>query len=131
MVPVTGYELQPSTRTISQSRAATAAVDAAAVGRLDDANSAARLGAVVSAAGACQQFLLMANSGLAVPTVRRLAQKQEAPRIRIPVPPMILLTPGQHRTIFKLIDLLLPGMVIGLGGLVWSSRQCMQFRFLA
>ena len=74
--------------------------------------NAPAMGAVVSAAGACQQFLLMANSSLGVPTVRRLAQKQEAPRIRIPVPPMILLTPGLHRTIFTLIDLLLPRMVI-------------------
>src|SRR5262245_477168 len=37
MVAVTGFELQPTNRTISLGRASAAAVDAAGVGRLDDA----------------------------------------------------------------------------------------------
>ncbi len=67
----------------------------------------------------------MSNSDLLVAAVRWLAHEDKgtAVRTRIPVPPMILLTAAQSRWIFIVIVILLPLMVIGVGGAVWWSRR--------
>jgi gliding motility-associatede transport system auxiliary component len=89
---------------------------------------APQLRAVVIGDGdfASNSFLpYMANSDLALAAVRWLAREEQgtAVRTRIPVPPMILLTAAQSRTIFASIVILLPLTVIGIGGLVWWSRR--------
>lgn len=67
----------------------------------------------------------MSNSDLMVASVRWLAHEERgtAVRTRIPVPPMILLTAAQSRWIFIVIVILLPLMVIGVGGVVWWMRR--------
>jgi ABC-type uncharacterized transport system involved in gliding motility auxiliary subunit len=67
----------------------------------------------------------MSNSDLMVASVRWLAHEERgtAVRTRIPVPPMILLTAAQSRWIFIVIVILLPLMVIGIGGAVWWMRR--------
>jgi hypothetical protein len=67
----------------------------------------------------------MSNSDLLVAAVRWLAHEDQgtAVRTRIPVPPMILLTAAQSRWIFIVIVILLPLMVIGIGGVVWWLRR--------
>jgi len=67
----------------------------------------------------------MANSDLLLAAVRWLAREERgtAVRTRIPVPPMILLTAAQSRSLFALIVILLPLTVIGIGGLVWWFRR--------
>ena len=67
----------------------------------------------------------MANSDLLVAAVRWLAREERgtAVRTRIPVPPMILLTAAQSRWLFALIVIVLPLMVIAIGGAVWWSRR--------
>jgi len=67
----------------------------------------------------------MANSDLALAAVRWLAREEHrtAVKTRIPVPPMILLTAAQSRTIFTSIVIVLPLSVIALAGLVWWWRR--------
>jgi gliding motility-associatede transport system auxiliary component len=67
----------------------------------------------------------MANSDLLLAAVRWLAREERgtAVRTRIPVPPMILLTAAESRSLFTLIVILLPLTVIGIGGLVWWLRR--------
>ena len=67
----------------------------------------------------------MANSDLLLAAIRWLAREERgtAVRTRIPVPPMILLTAAQSRSLFALIVILLPLTVIGIGGLVWWWRR--------
>jgi hypothetical protein len=67
----------------------------------------------------------MANSDLLLAAVRWLAREEHgtAVRTRIPVPPMILLTAAQSRSLFALIVILLPLTVIAIGGLVWWLRR--------
>ena len=67
----------------------------------------------------------MANSDLLVASVRWLAREEQgtAVRTRIPVPPMILLTGAQSRSLFVLIVILLPLTVIGIGSVVWWLRR--------
>src|SRR5262245_19399686 len=92
------------------------------------ASAASPLRAVVIGDGdfASNSFLpYMANSDLALAAVRWLAREEQrtAVRTRIPVPPMILLTAAQSRLIFGLIVVLLPLLVIAIGGLVWWGRR--------
>ena len=67
----------------------------------------------------------MSNSDLLVAAVRWLAREERgtAVRTRIPVPPMVLLTAAQSRWLFILIVLVLPLLVIWIGGAVWWSRR--------
>ena len=67
----------------------------------------------------------MANSDLALSMVRWLAREESNTSIasRIPVLPMIMLTKEQMREIFLLLEVLLPLLVIGLGGIVWWRRR--------
>ena len=92
------------------------------------ASGAPPLRAVVIGDGdfASNSFLpYMANSDLLLAAVRWLAREERgtAVRTRIPVPPMILLTAAQSRSLFALIVILLPLTVIGIGGLVWWFRR--------
>ena len=83
MLAVTDFELPPKARTISLRRTSAAAFDAAAVGRLDDASG--------------QHKAIW-------PWWRSKASRtgsKDAVRTRIPVPLMILLTPGPRRTILR------------------------------
>jgi hypothetical protein len=70
-------------------------------------------------------FPYMANSDLALSMVRWLVREEQAAPIasRIPVPSLILLTRAQMRSIFLIIEVLLPLSVIALGGLVWWRRR--------
>lgn len=67
----------------------------------------------------------MANSDLALSMVRWLAREGSNTPIasRIPVLPMIMLTNAQMREIFLLVEVLLPLLVIVLGGIVWWRRR--------
>ena len=67
----------------------------------------------------------MSNSDLLVASVRWLAREERgtAVRTRIPVPPMILLTESQSRTLFAVVVIVLPLTVIGIGGVVWWLRR--------
>jgi ABC-type uncharacterized transport system involved in gliding motility auxiliary subunit len=67
----------------------------------------------------------MSNSDLLVAAVRWLAREERgtAVRTRIPVPPMVLLTAAQSRWLFILIVIMLPLIVVAVGGAVWWSRR--------
>ena len=70
-------------------------------------------------------FPYMSNSELALSMVRWLAREDRAPRIRagVPLPPLILLTGQQMKTIFLLLEILLPLGVIAVGTVVWWRRR--------
>ena len=70
-------------------------------------------------------FPYMSNSELALSMVRWLAREDRAPRIRagVPLPPLILLTGQQMKTIFLLLEVLLPLGVIAVGTGVWWRRR--------
>ena len=70
-------------------------------------------------------FPFMANNDLALAMVRWLAREDNETAIasRVRVPELILLTNGQMRTIFLIIEILLPLSVILLGGVVWWRRR--------
>jgi hypothetical protein len=70
-------------------------------------------------------FPYMSNSDLALSMVRWLAREERAPRLRagVPLPPLILLTGQQMKTIFLLLEVLLPLGVIAVGTGVWWRRR--------
>jgi len=70
-------------------------------------------------------FPFMSNNNLALAMVRWLAREENQTAIasRVRVPALILLTNGQMRMIFVLIEILLPLSVMLLGGLVWWRRR--------
>ncbi|HYU58248.1 MAG TPA: hypothetical protein VEO00_09395, partial [Actinomycetota bacterium] len=70
-------------------------------------------------------FPYMSNSELALSMVRWLAREERAPKVRagVPVPPLVLLTRQQMKTIFLAVELLLPLGVIVVGALVWWRRR--------
>ena len=67
----------------------------------------------------------LSNSDLAMSLVRWLVREERSTAVasRIPVPPMILLSSSQMKTIFLLVELLLPLAVIALGVMVWWRRR--------
>ena len=64
-------------------------------------------------------------SQLALAMVRWAVHEDQAPAvpIRMPVPPLVLLTKSQMQRIFLLIEVLLPLSVIAVGTLVWWRRR--------
>ena len=70
-------------------------------------------------------FPYMANSDLALSMVRWLAGEEQNTPIssRIPVPPLILLTRGQMQAVFLVLEVLLPLLVIAIGGVIWLRRR--------
>jgi gliding motility-associatede transport system auxiliary component len=67
----------------------------------------------------------MANSDLALAMVRWAVHEDQAPAvaIRMPVPPLVLLTKSQMQRIFLVIEVLLPLSVIAAGTVVWWRRR--------
>ena len=67
----------------------------------------------------------LANSDLALAMTRWLLREERLTTVptRIPVPPMIVLSNTQMRTIFLLIVLVLPFLAVALGLLTWWRRR--------
>jgi hypothetical protein len=67
----------------------------------------------------------MANSDLALAMVRWAVREERAPSVavRMPVPPLVLLTKSQMQRIFLGIEVLLPLGVMALGVVVWWRRR--------
>jgi hypothetical protein len=67
----------------------------------------------------------LANSDLALSMVRWLAREEAAPAmaVRMPVPPLVLLTKSQMQRIFLLVEVLLPLGVVAVGTVVWWRRR--------
>jgi gliding motility-associatede transport system auxiliary component len=67
----------------------------------------------------------MANSDLALAMVRWLGREERTPSVtvRMPVPPLVLLTKFQMQRIFLVIEVLLPLGVVALGAVVWWRRR--------
>jgi len=67
----------------------------------------------------------MANGDLALAMVRWLAREEQTPSVavRMPVPPLVLLTKSQMQRIFLLIEVLLPLSVVAIGAVVWWRRR--------
>jgi ABC-type uncharacterized transport system involved in gliding motility auxiliary subunit len=67
----------------------------------------------------------MANSDLALAMVRWLAREERTSSVtvRMPVPPLVLLTKSQMQRIFLVIEVLLPIGVVAMGAVVWWRRR--------
>jgi hypothetical protein len=67
----------------------------------------------------------MANSDLALAMVRWLVREERTPSVtvRMPVPPLVLLTKSQMQRIFLFIEVLLPLGVVAVGAVVWWRRR--------
>jgi ABC-type uncharacterized transport system involved in gliding motility auxiliary subunit len=67
----------------------------------------------------------MANSDLALGMVRWAVREERTPSVavRIPVPPLVLLTKSQMQRIFLAIEVLLPLGVMAVGAVVWWRRR--------
>jgi ABC-type uncharacterized transport system involved in gliding motility auxiliary subunit len=67
----------------------------------------------------------LANSDLALSMLRWLVREERLTTVasRIPVPPMILLTGAQMKTIFLAVEVLLPLLVMAIGAIVWWRRR--------
>lgn len=67
----------------------------------------------------------MANSDLALAMVRWAVHEDQAPAVavRMPVPPLVLLTKSQMQRIFLVIEVLLPLSVVAVGTVVWWRRR--------
>jgi ABC-type uncharacterized transport system involved in gliding motility auxiliary subunit len=75
---------------------------------------------------ASNSFLpFLANSDLALSMVRWLMREERTTGVasRIPVPPMILLSGAQMRTIFLAVEVLLPLAVFALALVMWWRRR--------
>ena len=85
-----------------------------------------RLVVVGDADFASNSFLpYLANGDLALAMVRWLAREERTPAVsvRMPVPPLVLLTKSQMQRIFLLIEVLLPLSVVVVGTVVWWRRR--------
>jgi hypothetical protein len=67
----------------------------------------------------------MANGDLALAMLRWLAREERASAVtvRMPVPPLVLLTKSQMQRIFLLIEVLLLLSVVAVGAVVWWRRR--------
>ena len=67
----------------------------------------------------------MANSDLALAMVRWLVREERTPAValRMPVPPLVLLTKSQMQRIFLVVEVLLPLGVVAVGAVVWWRRR--------
>jgi hypothetical protein len=67
----------------------------------------------------------MANGDLALAMVRWLVREERTPAVtvRMPVPPLVLLTKTQMQRIFLVIEVLLPLGVAAAGAVVWWRRR--------
>jgi len=67
----------------------------------------------------------MANNDLALAMVRWAVREERAPSVavRMPVPPLVLLTKSQMQRIFLGIEVLLPLGVMAVGAVVWWRRR--------
>ena len=67
----------------------------------------------------------MANSDLALAMVRWAVREERAPSVavRMPVPPLVLLTKSQMQRIFLGIEVFLPLGVVAVGAVVWWRRR--------
>jgi hypothetical protein len=67
----------------------------------------------------------MANGDLALAMLRWLAREERtsAVTVRMPVPPLVLLTKSQMQRIFLVIEVLLPLSVVAVGAVVWWRRR--------
>ena len=67
----------------------------------------------------------MANGDLALAMLRWLVREERtsAVTVRMPVPPLVLLTKSQMQRIFLVIELLLPLSVVAVGAVVWWRRR--------
>ena len=67
----------------------------------------------------------MANGDLALAMVRWLAREERVSSVsvRMPVPPLVLLTKSQMQRIFLVIEILLPLSVMAIGAVVWWRRR--------
>ena len=117
--PARSHADQPGTRVLA----------VAAEGQLPSAPTGGpRLRAVIVGDGdfASNSFLpYLANSDLAMSMVRWLVREERSAAVasRIPVPPMILLSGAQMKTIFLTVEVLLPLLVIAIGVSVWWRRR--------
>jgi ABC-type uncharacterized transport system involved in gliding motility auxiliary subunit len=101
----------------------------AAEGRLAGSGAdVAPLRAVIVGDGdfASNSFLpYLANGDLALSMIRWLVREERTTSVasRIPVPPMILLSAAQMRTIFLAVEVALPLAVFAMGLLMWWRRR--------
>jgi hypothetical protein len=67
----------------------------------------------------------MANGDLALAMVRWLAREERTSSVtvRMPVPPLVLLTKSQMQRIFLVIEVFLPFGVVAIGAAVWWRRR--------
>lgn len=70
-------------------------------------------------------FPYMSNSDLVLAMLAWLVREERAPTMKPPVEvlPTVVLTNRQVRGIFAMTVLVIPGLVVGLGGLVWWRRR--------
>jgi ABC-type uncharacterized transport system involved in gliding motility auxiliary subunit len=70
-------------------------------------------------------FPYMSNSDVAMAMLAWLLREERAPTMKPPVEvlPTVVLTNKQTRTIFVVTVLVVPGLVIGAGGVVWWRRR--------
>ena len=67
----------------------------------------------------------MSNSDVALAMLAWLLREERAPTMKPPVEvlPTVVLTNRQTRAIFLVTVIVLPGVVIGAGGIVWWRRR--------
>jgi ABC-type uncharacterized transport system involved in gliding motility auxiliary subunit len=70
-------------------------------------------------------FPYMSNSDFALAALAWLVGEERAPTMKPPIEvlPRVVLTNQQVRRIFAVCVLLLPGLAVALGGLVWWRRR--------
>jgi hypothetical protein len=67
----------------------------------------------------------LSNAELVLSSMRWLLHEEKGAAVstRIPVPPLVLLTPAQTRGIFVVVEVLLPLAVIAIGVVIWWRRR--------
>src|SRR6266536_606294 len=70
-------------------------------------------------------FPYMSNSELALSMIRWLAREERAPKVRagVPLPPLVLLTRQQLKSIFLDLEDLQPVRLIAVGAVIWWRRR--------